>query len=47
MEGSKDLLVLDYKNLGNPFIEGSKDFLVLDTKDFGTLSLREVGIFQC
>ena len=47
MEGSKDLLVLDYKTFGNTFIEGSKDFLVLDTKDFGTLSRREVGIFQC
>ena len=45
MEGSKDLLVLDTKDLviryqrfGNPFMEGSKDLLVLDTKDLGTPS---------
>ena len=47
MEGSKDLLVLDTKDLGSkdPFMEGSKDLLVLDTKDLGTLSWREVRIF--
>ena len=45
MEGSKDLLVLDYQRFGNPFMEGSKDLLVLDTKDLGTLSWREVRIF--
>ena len=43
MEGSKDLLVLDTKDLlnqrfGNPFMEGSKDLLVLDAKDLGTPS---------
>ena len=41
MEGSKDLLVLDTKDLVNPFMEGSKDLLVLDTKYLGTLSWRE------
>ena len=45
MEGSKDLLVLDTKDLGIPFMEGSKDLLVLYTKDLGTLSWREVRIF--
>ena len=42
MEGSKDLLVLDTKDLGT-LSEGSKE--VLDTKDLGTLSWREVRIF--
>ena len=47
MEGSKDLLVLDTKDLGTSFMEGSKDLLVLDTKDLGTLSWGEVRIFLC
>ena len=52
MEGSKDLLVIDTKDLGtlsckDAFTEGSKDLLVLDTKDLGTLSSREVRIFWC
>ena len=47
MEGSKDLLMLDTKDLGNAFTEGSKDLLVLGTKDLGTLSWREVRIFWC
>ena len=45
MEGSKDLLVLDTKDLGTPSWRESKDLLVLDTKDFGTLSWRDVRIF--
>ena len=45
MEGSKDLLVLDTKDLGTLSSEGSKDLLVLYTKDLGTLSWREVRIF--
>ena len=44
MEGSKDLLVLDTKDLGT-LSWRSKDLLVLDTKDLGTLSWREVRIF--
>ena len=44
MEGSKDLLVLDPKDLGT-LSEGSRDLPVLDTKKKGTLSWREVWIF--
>ena len=46
MEGSKDLLVVDTKDLGT-LSWRSKDLLVLDTKDLGTLSWREVRIFWC
>ena len=40
MEGSKDLLVLDTKDLGTL---SWRELLVLDTKDLGTW--REVRIF--
>ena len=46
MEGSKDLLVVDTKDLGT-LSWRSKDLLVLDTKDLGTLSWREARIFWC
>ena len=46
MEGSKDLLVLDTKDLGTlSWTEEVRNLLVLDTKDLGTLSWREVRIF--
>ena len=45
MEGSKDLLVLDTKDLGTLSWREVSDLLVLYTKDLGTLSWREVRIF--
>ena len=45
MEGSKDFLVLDTKDMGTLPRREVRIFLVLGTKDLGTLSIREVRIF--
>ena len=45
MQGSKDLLVIDTKDLGTLSWNSFKDLPMLDTKGLGTLSCREVRIF--